>query len=146
MKLKELCNRDVVIIEPSDSVVEAAKLMKQYNVGDVIVVNTESGKIKPIGVLTDRDIVVELVADEVDVSTVSVSDIMSYELETANEQEDSADILKIMKRNGIRRIPVVDDENTLQGIITVADILELLSEEQLDISSILVTPTKDVLS
>ena len=77
MKLKELCNRDVVIIEPSDSVVEAAKLMKQYNVGDVIVVNTESGKIKPIGVLTDRDIVVELVADEVDVSTVSVSDIMS---------------------------------------------------------------------
>ncbi|MDX1810662.1 MAG: CBS domain-containing protein [Gammaproteobacteria bacterium] len=145
MRLKELCNRDVVIIEPSASIVDAAKLMKQYNVGDVVVVEKQQGYNTPVGILTDRDIVVELVADEVDISRVSVADVMSIEIQTANVNEDSADVLKRMKQKNIRRLPVVDDESKLQGLITVADILDLLSEEQLDISSLLVTTSDNAI-
>ena len=137
MILKELCNRDVVVVEPDSSVLEAAKLMKRYNVGDVIVVSREQEKVIPLGIITDRDIVVELVADEVDINTVAVRDVMRYELQTANENEDSADVLKLMKRRGIRRIPIVNDDNQLQGIISVDDILELLTEEQIDINALL---------
>lgn len=137
MILKELCNRDVVVVGADSLVLEAAKLMKRYNVGDVIVVKREQGNVTPVGILTDRDIVVELIADEVDVKTVSVGDVMSIELHTANENEDSSDVLKRMKRKGIRRLPIVNDDNQLQGIISVDDILELISEEQIDIASIL---------
>ncbi len=86
MSVGEICNRDTVVIGKEESIVAAAKLLRQFHVGSVVVVDRDNG-IKPVGILTDRDLVVEILAAELDPNTVSVGDIMSYELTTAREDE-----------------------------------------------------------
>jgi len=81
MDLAELCNREVVIIEPDEPVLEAAKLMRHYHVGDLVVVKKRRKSPYPIGILTDRDIVIEVVAAEVRLDALSVGDVMSIELQ-----------------------------------------------------------------
>lgn len=77
MPIGEICNREVVIVRKEDSILEAAKLMREYHVGDVVVVDDREGRVIPLGILTDRDIVVELIAKEVPLDSVSVQDVMS---------------------------------------------------------------------
>ena len=87
MTIGEFCNREVIISNREDSVLEAAKLMRKYHVGDIIVVEQRGDERVPVGILTDRDIVVELVAREVDATDVTVGEAMSNDLLTVNENE-----------------------------------------------------------
>ncbi len=129
MSVGEFCNREVVITSRDTSVVDVAKLMRRRHVGDVIVVEQRAERVVPVGILTDRDIVVELIACEVDFDTVTAADIMSVELVTARERDGLWVTLKRMSAKGLRRMPVVNDKGGLEGIITVDDLLELLADE-----------------
>ncbi len=100
MNCGELCNREVVIIEESESVLSAAKLMRAYHVGDLVVVKKREGLAFPVGILTDRDIVIELIASEVDFADVSVGDVMSSDLLTVSGEEAIADAVKLMRARG----------------------------------------------
>jgi len=133
MRVGEYCNREVVVIEQDGSITEAAKIMREYHVGNVIVVRSENGKQIPLGILTDRDIALEIVATSTDPETLRVGDAMSYELTTVNEDDDLMQLIEIMRDKGIRRVPVVDLDETLVGIITVDDLLDVLSEVFIDI-------------
>ena len=133
MRVGEICNREVVVIDADSSVVEAAKVMREYHVGDVVVVSEKYGKQSPIGILTDRDIAIEIVAKGTDPEAVSVGDAMSFELVTADENDDLMHVIEIMRDRGIRRIPVVDAEEVLLGILSVDDVLDLISEIFVDI-------------
>ncbi len=133
MNLAELCNREVVIIEPDEPVLEAAKLMRQYHVGDLVVVEKRQEEPLPIGLLTDRDIVIEIVAAEVGLETVTVGDVMSTELLTVSETATIADAIKLMRDRGVRRLPVVNEQGSLEGIITVDDLIDILAELMKDI-------------
>ena len=133
MNLAELCNREVVIIEPDKPVLEAAKLMRQYHVGDLVVVEKRQGLPLPIGLLTDRDIVIEIVAAEVGFETVTVGDVMSTELLTVSETATIADAIKLMRDRGVRRLPVVNEQGSLEGIITVDDLIDIIAELMKDI-------------
>ena len=133
MNVAELCNREVIIIEQDATVLEAAKLMRQYHVGDLVVVEKRQGVSFPIGILTDRDIVIELIAGEVDFDAVTVGDVMSYDLLTVSEEEAIADTIKLMRDKGVRRVPVVNKQGSLEGIITVDDLIDLLAEQMRDI-------------
>lgn len=133
MRVSEYCNREVVVLEQDASVTEAARIMREHHVGDVVVTRSEQGKRIPVGILTDRDIALEIVAKSADPEVVSAGDAMSFELVTVAEDDDLMHAIEIMRDKGIRRLPVVDLDEALIGILTIDDVLDLFSEVFIDI-------------
>lgn len=129
MTVGEFCNREVVIAARETTIVEAAKLMRKYHVGDLVVVDRREEMNIPVGIITDRDIVVEIIAGEVTLDSACTGDVMSFELTTAKEHDGILEALQKMRGLGIRRMPVVNDRGGLEGILAVDDVLELLAEE-----------------
>lgn len=136
MSVGEICNREVIVIQRDATVVEAAKLMRQYHVGAVIVVEKRDGRQVPVGVVTDRDLVIEVVATELDENVITVGDIMAQEVFTIKESAASYEAIELMRRRTARRLPVVNDAGELTGILTLDDALQLLSEELLDLAKL----------
>ncbi len=129
MLVRELCNRDVIVVAGHASVIEAAKLMREFHVGSLIVVETDGEDKRPVGILTDRDIVIEIVAAELDPEAIMVGDAMSDELVTVSEQSGLLETIELMRQRGVRRIPVVDDEGRLVGLMASDDALEVIAEQ-----------------
>ncbi len=129
MTIGTICNREVITVQPDATVLHAAMLMRQYHVGDVVVIQSRKNKMIPIGIVTDRDIVVELVATELDCKVITVGDIVISKLITVKESAGMFEAMQLMADKGIRRLPVVDDDGELVGIITLDDLLLLLSRE-----------------
>jgi len=138
MSAGEYCNREVVVIERSESVRRAIELMRTHHVGNVIVIERANGGSRPLGILTDRDIVIELLAKDVDLATVSVGDVMSDDLHTVHEDAKLLDATKVMRTKGIRRLPVVNTQGSLVGILAVDDILGLIMEQLSDLVGLIV--------
>jgi CBS domain-containing protein len=129
MSIGEICNRDVVVVEKNATIQEAARLMRDYHVGDLVVLRERDGVKEPAGIVTDRDIVVEVLGEDVGIDAVTVGDIMSERLLTAQEEDNLWETLQRMRIAGVRRLPVVDKHGALQGIVTLDDLIELLAEE-----------------
>jgi CBS domain-containing protein len=123
MKTSDVCNRDVASVRSQASLYDASRLMRQAHVGCIIVTD-DSDPRRPLGIVTDRDIVVEAVAAGLDPRTVTVGDIMASTLVVAREDDDALVSLKTMRRRGVRRLPVVDAGGALRGIVTLDDLLE----------------------
>lgn len=132
-----ICSRDVVFTTGDTTVSAAAKLMREHHVGSIVVVEEmNGGKRRPLGIVTDRDIVVEVVAPGLDAETITVGDIMTTELVTASESEGLLETMEIMRYKGVRRIPVVDSAGQLIGIASIDDLLEVLAEEMNELAKI----------
>jgi len=129
MSVGEYCNREVVVAERSESVREAVHLMRQHHVGSVVVVEKRDDTPAPVGILTDRDIVIEVLAEDVDPGKVNIGDIMSTDPVTVDESATLLDALEIMRKQGVRRVLVVNAEGLLLGMLAVDDLLELLGEQ-----------------
>lgn len=129
MPIIDICNRDVITLERNDTVLEAAKLMRQHHIGDVIVVEKKSEKIKPVGIVTDRDLVVEIVAPGLDPSVITVGDIMLPNLFTIDESAGVFDAIRLMTGKGVRRLPAVNKDGTLAGIVTLDDLFLMMANE-----------------
>ena len=136
MAVGEICNREVVIVEKALSMVDAAQLMRKHHVGDLVVVEEKNGRKHPVGIVTDRDIVVEVVAAEVNPDALKVGDIMGPEVATVRESEGLFEALRYMRYKGVRRMPVVDREDGLVGILTLDDLLSLLAEEMTELAKL----------
>ncbi len=132
MKTGEACNRTVVVVDREMPLGDAARLMREHHVGSLVVAKATYGN-KPLGIVTDRDMVVEVMAEDLDYRTVTVGDIMGDKFVVAREQDDSLDTLKLMRSQGVRRIPVVTEKGDLAGIVTVDDLLGIVAEELEDI-------------
>ncbi len=133
----EICNRDVVVAARDTPVAAAAKLMRQYHVGSVVVVeDMNGGRRLPLGIVTDRDIVVEIIATALDPNTLTLGDIMVQELVTARETEGLLETMEIMRYKGVRRLPIVSGEGQLVGIVSIDDMLEVLAEELMELTKI----------
>jgi CBS domain-containing protein len=133
MKVGEICNREVVVVDRGAAILEAAQLMRRHHVGDVVVTEERGGIRVPVGILTDRDIVVELLAEQVPLDAVSVGDAMSSELLTVSEEEEVMDVLQRMRGRGVRRAPVVNPSGALAGILAVDDMIDLIAEQLSDL-------------
>jgi CBS domain-containing protein len=133
MNVGEICNREVVLAERRTPVTDAAKLMREQHVGSLVVANKTAQGWVPVGILTDRDIVVAVVAGGVDPAKLMVDDVMSGELVTVREADSVFDVLGLMRRRGIRRVPVLAPNGTLAGIVTIDDLLEIVAEELTDL-------------
>ena len=129
MKVGNFCNRDVVITDRETSILQAAKLMRRHHVGDIVVVENQGKGNMPIGIITDRDIVVEILAEEIDLGKVTVGDAMGLDLYAVKEDDDLMETAHLMRRHGIRRVPVVNVAGELVGIITLDDMIEVITEQ-----------------
>jgi CBS domain-containing protein len=125
----DLCTRVVVVAHRDMPLTKAARLMRQHHIGCLVVVDeTQVGRM-PVGLLTDRDIVTAVVAQDVDARTLRVEDVMSPEPVTVREDDSLLDALSAMRRAGVRRVPVTDARGVLEGLLALDDVMELLGEE-----------------
>jgi CBS domain-containing protein len=136
MAIGEICNREVIYVNRDVTVHAACRLMRHYHVGSLVVVDEVDGKRLPVGILTDRDIVVEINAMDLDPKVITAGDIMSQELVLVPEDQGVLETIEIMRVKGVRRMPIVDSDNRLVGIVTIDDLLEVLAEELTDIAHI----------
>lgn len=136
MLLKDLCTPDTVSCPPDRSALHAARLMREHHVGDVIIVEDAEAGRAPIGVVTDRDIVVEVLGKELDPARVTLQQIMRTPVVIASTSEDVSQVLERMKFHGVRRIPVVDDTATLVGILCLDDLLKRLAADAASLAEV----------
>jgi len=130
MTIGSICKRSVVVSPRDESIVDAAKRMRMLHVGTVIIIEERDRMQVPVGILTDRDIVLSIVASDPEhLPFLSVGDAMSDDLLTAGEDTSLPDALKLMQERGVRRLPVVDHAGALVGIVTADDVIRLLAEE-----------------
>ncbi len=129
MSIKALCSRDLVAVGRDDTVSKAAQLMRQNHIGDVLVVEKKHNAILPIGIVTDRDVVIEIVAPGLDPHVITVGDIMLPTIFTIDEDSGVFDAIRLMTSKGVRRLPVVKKDGGLIGIITLDDLLLLMAKE-----------------
>lgn len=130
MAIGEVCSREVVMCSRTASVESAAELMRNHHVGAIVVVDERAdGSHVPIGMLTDRDITVGVVAKRLPPDEITVGEAMVPELVTARESDGVAEALAQMRAHGVRRMPIIDAAGRLVGIVTSDDLLDLLAEE-----------------
>ena len=138
MKAGDICNHQVVTVSPEDSIKKAAELMREHHVGDVVVAQRNGGFLTPLGILTDRDIVVEVIAEDVELDQITVRDTMTDQLITAREDDELLATLMQMRENGVRRLPVVDGKGQLVGILTADDVIGLVARELAEVWALIV--------
>jgi predicted transcriptional regulator len=136
MTVGEICNREVIVIRRDETILEAAKLMRQHHVGAIIVADKFNDRHIPIGIITDRDLVIEVLATGLDETVITVGDIMTEELFAVKESTATHEAIEFMRRKTVRRLPIIDDSGELVGILTLDDALQLLSEELLDLAKL----------
>lgn len=137
MSLKGFYKTDVKTVTPDHLVTEAAQMMRDFRVGDVVVVQNNGDKRVPVGLLTDRDITIGCVAESLDrLAEISVEEVMTKNPVCAREDEELYDIAQKMRHNGVGRMPVVDAQGMLIGIITAKNILAIISDELTEIVEI----------
>ena len=138
MKIGTLCHRQYKVVEIDTSAAEASRLMNDSQIHELIVVRRSELGNTPIGTLSDHDILAELADEDVDLRDVSVRDVMSFNILLAYDFEDSSNIVERMRADGIHRLPVVDKDDILQGIVLLDDLVNLTPEMEADLSTMLV--------
>jgi CBS domain-containing protein len=140
MRIGEICTSHPIHCKRDETVQGAALLMRTHHVGDLIVVDPLDGASSaanvPVGIITDRDIIVSVIALGLDPGSLLVGDIMSDDLLTASEADDVYDTIERMRVRAIRRVPVLNSSGALSGIVSVDDLLEFLAEEMSELSRI----------
>ncbi len=130
MSLDRICSKTVVTISPDATVLEAAKLMQSKHIGCLVVIDDS----RPTGILTDRDIVLKLVAREHKPAKTAVKEIMTANPTMVNVNYDLLDAVRLMRSRGVRRLPIVDEHRHLLGIVTMDDVLTALGPEVGDLA------------
>jgi CBS domain-containing protein len=123
MKAQDIMSKNPATVTPTTRVRQAALLMKKEDVGVVPVVEEGTGGKKLVGMLTDRDIAIRLVADGKNADECEVRDVMSANPKTARADDDVSRVMDLMGREQVRRVPIVDDRGSLVGIVAQADVV-----------------------
>lgn len=134
MSVGQICTRDVDLVEPDDTAQVAAERMRACGVGTLMVLDDDS---KPIGILTDRDLAVRVVAKGLDPGMTLIRDVMTKSPESVDEDTPIEVAISCMRENRCRRLSVVDESGKLSGIISLDDIVDLLTDELDEIGELL---------
>lgn len=126
-KSRDVMTKDLVYCEPDETVKHVAQMMKNEDVGPILVVDNEDNK-KLVGIVTDRDLAIKVVGEGRDPQNTKVEDVMTVKIITSRADEDVRNAMKAMAQYQLRRIPVVDDEDRLVGIISQADVATRVDE------------------
>jgi CBS domain-containing protein len=137
MAIHEICSRDVVFIAPGESVAQAARLMREHHIGSLVVVDRANGGLRPIGMMTDRDVAIGVVALGLDPEATPVEAAMRGSVAAVREDEGVARVVALMRSEGVRRLPVVDKAGKLVGLVAADDLIDLLAEEMTGLAGML---------
>lgn len=127
-QLKDFATSVVAVVEPETTALVVAQLMRKHHIGALVVVDTQE-KSRPVGIVTDRDLVLELMAEGLEPAIFTAGDIMSVDLVLATPNMDAMEAVELMKKHRLRRLVITDDAGRLVGIATMEDVLELLTRE-----------------
>ncbi|MBI3336113.1 CBS domain-containing protein [Candidatus Peregrinibacteria bacterium] len=130
MSLHNILERKVISCTPETPIKEVAELMDKENVGAILVLQ----KGKPQGIITDRDIVIRCVVKGLDCTGTAVKEMMTENVETVNVDDGIYDVVQVMKKNKIRRVPVIDSSGKAVGLLSFSDVYQLLAKEIGDLS------------
>jgi CBS domain-containing protein len=138
MRVETLLTRHVAFVRRREPLLDAVRRMREEHVGALVVVDDDEGRRVPVGILTDRDVVVGVFAKDVDhVTTLEVGDVMTADPVTATADEDVGEVLRRMRTFGVRRVPIVDGASgDLRGIMSLDDALAGLSDELAEAASL----------
>ena len=123
MKTGEICRRQVIVAKRSTPLTELAQLMRKNHVGSVVILEEGEARL-PVGMVTDRDLVMEVIAAGLDARTLTAGDVMTTSPAVTRREDDALWALKTMRDRGIRRLPVVDESGALVGIVSLDDLVE----------------------
>ena len=126
MAVGEICSREVVFVARSESCAQAARLMRENHVGSLVVVGPPR---VPVGMITDRDLAVGVMALGLDAERTLVEVVMRPRIALVRETEGLGRAITLMRAEGVRRLPVVDADGTLVGILAADDLIELFADE-----------------
>lgn len=126
MRVAQVCSHNVAHIGAAASVREAAEAMRKRHAGSLVVVDEPNGERIPIGIITDRDIVLTVVAPGIDPEAVSVADVMTRDPATCSESQSLFDAIETMRLRGVRRLPVLNAKGGLMGVIAADDIYAVM--------------------
>jgi CBS domain-containing protein len=129
MQIGEICSREVVFIGRTESVADAARLMRQHHIGSVVVADKTGGRLVPAGMITDRDVAVGVVALDLDPQKTPVEAAMRAQLAFVRETDGIERVLELMRAHGVRRLPVVDGSGALVGLAAADDLLQLFGQQ-----------------
>lgn len=129
MKCNEVMTKDPVCCLPTDSVAKAAELMKTENIGSIPIIESEHSQ-KLVGIVTDRDLALKIVAEALDAKSTTVEMVMTHEVVTCHADDELQKALEAMAKHQLRRIPVVDKDNKILGIIAQADVATRVDEPE----------------
>ena len=138
MSVGRICVREVDVADPDESAWQAAERMHQRCVGTLVVLNESK---EPTGIITDRDLVQRVMAKALDPSTTAIHDVMTVMPKTISEDASIESAVALMRSGGFRRLPVVDSDGRLVGLLSVDDVLMLLAEEISQIGELLENET-----
>jgi len=138
MPIGDVCIRDVVVASRETTAREAARLMSENHVGNIVVIEDIGGRRVPVGIVTDRDIVRNVVAEALDASLFTLGDLAARDLVTVREDQGVFECMQQMRINGIRRMPVVELKGGLVGIISLDDLIQLLAQEMSELAKVIV--------
>lgn len=128
MNIADICQRRVITIGADASLRDAATLMRERHVGALVVIDANEAS-RVAGVVTDRDLTTAVVAQERDAKATRVGDVMSAEVVTAREADSLLDVLAVMRRRKVRRVPVTGPRGELVGLVTLDDVLGIVAEQ-----------------
>jgi CBS domain-containing protein len=134
MNAGSICKRGVVTVAPTDDLIAAAHAMREKHVGYLVVAESTARNRRVMGVLTDRDIVVAVLAQEVDAHALKVGDVMTRDPLLIDESQSIEAVLRHMREAGVRRVPVVDGSGALTGVLSIDDVLERIAEQLINIA------------
>ena len=137
MRTDDVCTKEVVFVDRETTVRQAAQTMRERHVGDVVIVDSKVNPRKPVGILTDRDIVLSVVAPAIDPSIFTVGDVMGARLLTVRSAEDAFETVRQMRVRGVRRAPVVDDHGELCGVFSVDDFLGVMAQQRGEVANLI---------
>jgi CBS domain-containing protein len=137
MPIGEVCVRDVIVADGATTIQEAARLMRQHHVGNLVLLDAPNGSRHPTGIITDRDIVISVVATGLDPTVFTLGDLVMHKLVTAREDQGVFETIQQMRANGIRRMPVLDLQGDLAGIVAVDDLVQLLAKEMSELARLI---------
>ena len=127
-RLKDFATAVVAVVEPEATALTVAQLMRQHHIGALVVVDAQD-KTRPVGIVTDRDLVLSLMAEGLDPTLFTAGVVMSIELVVAHAELDTMEAVQLMRTQRVRRLVLVDERGALAGIVTMEDLLELLARE-----------------
>lgn len=137
MIIEKIGSNAVIAISKQASLQEAARLMKQSNIGAVVVVDNKDQYPIPCGILTDRDIIMHLLSEDINLDKIKVEDIMSRDLFLVDRKQEIRTVIQQMSAKRIRRAPIVDDDGRLIGMVSTDDLVIFLVDQLNDIATLI---------